>query len=612
MVCLAPVVDPLARSSVPPLAPWVPIAVGAAFAALVAGLGVTLHPIPVPVSGEDDNYLHGLASLLGGGACYDHFHPVHPVLFGALLHHVFGCGPFAALRLVSAISGGTIVAITLVLARQLGGRAFAWLAAAAVAVHPGVLLLSMQASSDALATALGLSALAAALRVCAGGGLGASFVAGLCGGLALGARFTVIAFAAAPVFACRRQRWRCLLAAAIGGVLGFAPHAFVAWRETGSPFVNENWRNVVLKHGGYAPHLIPEPGFDGPLPFLREHGLEVLRLGIADLWQQVRGGFGALITGGRTTFVGAVAGLLVLATVVVLALRRTRPHLLFAGCFVAHWMLVCFTFHTDERILLPLVPLAAVALAALSDTTLRAWSCRTALLAVGALSAAAIPARFAEFSERHPHAEIAAARELAARPGVEFLIATWTNMPLHAPQVSGWLPELPLSERDADPAAWLRAAMAGRNANGFVIGRRSAPLLHERAAAATFPPDFEVVRADGDVVVLVVRAHFPDGGEIGHWFQHVGAAPNPWSEGTITLTAAVRPEAEIARVAQVDVRLEPPPDRGPMLVLQRSGERQWQVLWTARPPPGSWCLQFHVRLIDGRCVLGPRVPLTVR
>jgi hypothetical protein len=398
--------------------------------------------------------------------------------------------------------------------------------------------------------------------------------------------------------------------------IGFAPHAFVAWRETGSPFVNENWRSIVLKHGGFDGQLIAEPGFPGPLAFLREHGPEVLRMGLDDLAHQVSGGLGALLAGGRESLLSAACGLLVLAALLGLVVRRTRLGTLVATCFFVHWVLVCFTFSNLERILLPIVPVAAIALAAMTSAPPRWWSltCAGGLLVVGALVIAAMPGRLAEFDDCHPSVEVEAARALAARPDVEFLSSTWTHMRLYVPLVAAWLPDFRPQERDAgDPVAWLRTEMARTRASGFVIGRRTAPSLHRRALAATFPTDFDVVRADGDVVMIVLQARFPDGGAAGQWFDAVDATPNPWSAGPITIRATLRTDADVAQLAQVDVRLEPPEQqRGPLLALRRAGERQWSVQWNVPPPPGTWFLRFHVRLVDGRCVVGPRVPLLVR
>ena len=62
---------------------------------------------------------------------------------------------------------------------------------------------------------------------------------------------------------------------------------------------------------------------------------------------------------------------------------------------------------------------------------------------------------------------------------------------------------------------------------------------------------------------------------------------------------------------ETSARLEPP-SAGPVLPLQRLGDRQWGTPWTVRPPPGQWFLQFRLRLTDGRHVFGPRVAIRVQ
>jgi hypothetical protein len=596
---------------------WVPLAVGAAFATLVAALSLTLHPLPVH-GGEDDHYLRGLRALLAGRSAYDQFHPVHTVLFGAVLHWLLGLEPFTALRVVSAISGGVIVATTLVITRRFASPTASWVAAAVVALHPGVLLHGMQASSDALATALALLTLATGLRAAASARLVDLFLAGLCFGLALGTRFTIVGFGFALVLAWRRQHFvHRVLATGLGTALGFAPHGIVAWRTFGSPFANENWRSVVLKHGGFDQRLMDQPGFDGPLAFWRAHGGEVLDLGIADVSRQLRGELGSLVVGsggGAGNALATTLGAMTFVAVVGLAVRRTRSGLMVAACFVAQWLLVCMTFAQLERVMLPLVAIAAVAMAAATAQFAIWWRCLFAagLAAIGVAAAAAIPSRFAAFCDLHPQTEIAAAHELLAHPEVEFATASWTHMAEHAP-VIGYLPDfVPCTSGDADAVTRLRAEMARTKANAFVIGRRTAPHFHRLARTTTFPPDCIVLRTDDDVVAVVIQARFADGGAAGHWFAGAEATPNPWSDGPITLRAVLRADADPAAVAQIAVRLEPPPRTGPLLPLQPAGDCEWQARWTVRPPPGSWHLQFRAQLCDGRYVLGPRVAITVR
>lgn len=593
---------------------WLASGLAAAFATLVAALAISLHTVTIR-GGEDDHYLRGLDNWQVGGVVYDGFHPLHTVLFGAVLQGLFGFDSFTALRLVSALSAGAIVGCTFALARALGARRWGCVATAIVALHPAVLTLGMQAASDALAAALVLLTLTASVAAARTRRLLPLVLASLGFGLALGTRFTIAPFGLALLFAWRRATLgRDVVATALGTAIGFLPHGFLVWRMTGSPFHNENWRSIVLKHGGFDQRLIGEPGFDNLSEFLAQHGGDVLRLGLDDLQRQLTGGLGALLTGGEpslaTTIVGAVA-LLALSRLPFVAERAGG--MLTVG-FLAMWTTVCLTFSPLERVLLPLVPVAAIALAAATTAAARPWriGAGIGLAATGLLTILALPPRLAEFLAEHPHAEIAAAARLLADPEVELAAATYTDMPRHAPRIAVWQPDLaPRRAGATEAVAALRATMARTGANGFLLGKRTAPVLFAQVRSTSLPPDMRVLAADDDVVLVVAQGRIPDGGSAGRWFQATEVAPNPWTSGTLTIRADLAPDADPARVAEVSVRLEPP-EAGPVLPLQRLGDRQWGTPWTVRPPPGQWFLQFRLRLHDGRHVFGPRVAIGVQ
>lgn len=593
---------------------WLPFGLAAAMAALVAVLALSLHTVTIR-GGEDDHYLRGLDNWQVGGVVYDGFHPLHTVLLGALLQWLFGLDSFTALRLLSALSAGALVGSTFALARALATPRWAWAAAAIVALHPGVLTLGMQAASDALAAGLVLLMLTASAAAARTGAPLPLVAASVCFGLALGTRFTIAPFAVALLLAWRRTTLgRDVAATALGTAVGFLPHGFLVWRLTGSPFTNENWRSIVLKHGGFDQRLIGEPGFDNLSAFLAQHGGDVLRLGLDDLQRQLNGGLGALLTGGEPSLATAIVGAIALLALARLPFVAARAGGMLAGGFVLLWTTVCLTFSPLERVLLPLVPILAIALAAVAGAASRPWRVVGAigLAATGVLTLAALPPRFAEFLAEHPHAEIAASARLLADPAVELAAATYTDMPRHAPRIAVWQPDIARQRAGAIGALdALRTTMARTGANGFLIGKRTAPVLFAQMRSATLPPDMRVLAADDDVVLVVAEARVPDGGSAGRWFQATDVAPNPWTDGTLTIRVDLAPDADPARVAEVSVRLEPP-SAGPVLPLQRLGDRQWGTPWTVRPPPGQWFLQFRLRLTDGRHVFGPRVAIRVQ
>ncbi|MBL8730275.1 MAG: glycosyltransferase family 39 protein [Planctomycetes bacterium] len=610
-------------STAPDLAPpprtrnaaaWLPALLGLLYTVLAACLAFALHPI-VLNEAESDNFLRGLESLLRGGPCIDTYHPAHTVLFGALVVKLTGCEPFAALRLVAAVGGGAIVAITLGLARRFGAGALgAGLAMLLLGLHPGLLLLSMQASADTLATALMLATLLVAVRGRQSRRGRDALLCGLLFGLAVGTRFSCLGFAPALLGVLHRgQLLRGLLQASAGFAVGYAPHGIVSTLQFGSPFFTDNWRNFVLKHGQFDALLLVDPGYPNLFAFLREHWLESLQIGLADVWLQVAGGFGEVLTSGApapwSTLIGAIA----LGAIGWLAVRRRSIGWILALCFGSYLALICLSYSPIERVLLPLLPPATVALAAMVHRGAW-WS-----TAIGGLALAAtcmslalhLPARLERFVDAHPFREIEVARDLVARSDVEVAAASYAYMARHVPGTTYVYPIGPGPRRQADPYGHLRDELLRTGANGFVIGRRTSADTFRALRGATPPYDVHVVRADDDVVALVFLVAHDDGGAAGRWFLDLQVTPAQWHDGPLSLQVELTPASDVAAVESVAVRFEVAPGKGPTLDLPRLDDRRWGIEWSSRPPPGRWTIGTRIRLRDGRYIRGPRREITV-
>ena len=591
---------------------WTSIAVALAYAGVAAGLSLALHPIPVELA-ENDQYVAALEQLLRGERCYDGFHPTHTMLAGAAVVRLLGCDAFTALRLVAACGGGLTVLASHRLAAELAGARAAWSAVAMVPMCPGLLFLSLQASSDALATGLVTAALWLAVRLWRSGRTVDGLLTGLLLGLAVGTRFSAVGFAPVLLTTLRRGAFvRLAAATGLGLVAGFAPHAIVSALETGSPLHSDNWRNLVLKHGAFDPRLLHEPGYADAWTFLRAHGGEMLRLGLVDLWHQLTNGLGRLLTGSALPVATAALSVVVAIAHVVASLptRRAWPVSLCGGALL---VLVSLTFAPSERVLMPLLPTSAVALGLWVSRGSRTMR-RLGIASVGvvlALQVLSLPPRLREFVDLHPFAEIDAARELAARADVVSVAGTYATLPRYVPDTV-YLSPGPQGSRTSDAAlAHVREQALRVGATAIVVGRRSCARLHAELRGAAFGDDVVVERLDDDVVALRFDLVHEDGTGGRRWIAAFTADPTSWRDGPLTLRVRLDADADADRVAAVAVRLVTAPGKGPIVELPRHDDRTWLFAWPLRLPTGEWTLQAELRLHDGRFLRGPLRSVTV-
>ncbi len=591
--------------------------VGLTYAALLVVLTHALHPMPV-AGPEADLYVERVEGLGHGVRSFDGFHPVHGILLASLVRWLGGLDAFDAMRAIAALGGGVLVGATWWFARRFGSRRVAIAATALVALHPGVLLLGMQASPDELATGFGVVVLGMAARARQSLRQRDVFWFALCFGFAVGLRFTNAAFA--PAGLCimwgngrlRNAGWLVL-----GTALGFAPHALVSWLEWGSPLYSISWRNMNLKLGGLDATLLYDESV-GPLAFLREHGAAVALAGIRDVGDQFVSGLGSLLTAGAGRALAVPITQAVTIALVALAWRHGARGMMTVACFLGYLGFVCTTFLPIERVLAPLVPLAAIALAALLEAPLR-WlrfvGATACCVALGA-QCLQLPPRFAAFVALHPEAEVAAMRELLRDVRVESAASTYSNMNRYVDAPTGFVDVLPIGREDGDPGgaaiAHLRRYAVRTGANAFVVGRRTSPRLFEALAATAWPAEFDPRRVGEDVLVIV-REGVRDDGRAGEpWFQVVEVEPRRWSAGSLSIRIELAAAAPIERVQQVEVRLDTATAKGPVVALPQTGERTWQLIWPLRPAPGSWFVQPRLQLRDGGYVLAPRVALEVQ
>lgn len=462
----------------------------------LALFGARYHWVEEVGTAERDGYVAQAETILAGHLPRDPFRPPLYPLLAAGVSFLVG-SPFAAARTISNAAAAALAWLAWRTGRRLTGPEAGLWAMALAAVNPNLWILGQHATTDMLFAALGAAALAAGLRYREEDGRRAALAAGVASGLAQATRgnalFLLPGLAAAWWLApgARRRRLAHLVAAALVAALALVPVWALRQAAFGSPFHDENWKNLAWKLHGY-----PDWSYLDRVPY---RGLgEVIA---SDPWGVVRGGFAELwrflAGGGLAQFLGTWAHVALFAAGAAWALCRRRRGagwlLAAGGLFLAA---VAFSFFTWGRFLLLLIPAAyALAFAPWSGA---AWGAR-ARLALRTLAAALVlllavktfAFRLPDFISRHPYREVAALRALAPRlpPGERiagtspFLGRYWTG------GLTGAGPDRYLYVPDAfgrearEPALYLEhlhALLARERAAYLIVGEED---LRDRPAA---------------------------------------------------------------------------------------------------------------------------------
>jgi 4-amino-4-deoxy-L-arabinose transferase-like glycosyltransferase len=386
------------------------------FAALTI-FGHRFHWVEEAGTAERDGYVAQAEQILRGELPRDAFRPLlYPLLVAGVAE--LGVPPFAAARLISNLSAAALVWLAWAFGRRLGGTSAGLWAFALAAVNPNVWILGQHASTDMLFAALAAAALYAGLVYLERPSLAAALAAGAFLGLAAFTRSNAV-FLLPPLLAAwwqasPRRRWGHLLALCAAALLFLIPHWALRQAVFGSPFHDENWKNLAWKLHGYPDwSYLDRVPYGSALEVIREDPLAVVHGGVSEL---VRFFF----EGGISQLFGTWAHVLLLAAGIVSAVRRPasrRPAvwLLFAaGLFLTA---TAFAFFTWGRLLLLLLPIGC----GLSGVSVL-WPWRipgravqaAALAFVVLLAVKTFGFRLPAFIEHHPVREVAVLRRLDA------------------------------------------------------------------------------------------------------------------------------------------------------------------------------------------------------
>ena len=355
--------------------------------------------------------------ILHGQLPHDPYRPLlYPLLTAGL--SLLVRDPFLAARLLSNLAAATLAWLAWATGRRLAGPvAGAW-AMALLAVNPNLWILGQHVTTDMLFAALGAAALLAGLVYLESSGRRPALAAGLTAGLAFGlAAFTrsnalfllpalLLAWWLAPAAENPEHRRRLghLAAAAGVAVLVLLPHWALRQAAFGSPFHDENWKNLAWKLHGYPDwSYLDRVPYRGAWEVVKEDPAAVVRGGVAELVRFGEGGLAQLL--------GTWVHVLLFVAGAAWALRhRTRPAgwLLFAGA--SFLLAAAFSFFTWGRLLLLLLP-ASYALAFSPWDGRFRWVSRFATVVAAALvlllAVKTFGFRLPAFVARHPYREVA-------------------------------------------------------------------------------------------------------------------------------------------------------------------------------------------------------------
>lgn len=516
----------------------VPIALFLAAAAAAFASSLFCHPRLVP-GGEYDQYLQLAEGLLRGEVVDDRFHPMLVPELVAAAGFLTG-DPFVGGKVVAALawSGLLLALFALLRSRWSPGQALA--GALALGLHPFVALQALQVAADLPGAAFAVGAWAIALR---GADRPRTYaLAGILAGAAFAARFNLglhmVALVAVALATAGAGRWRAAGAALLGASLGFLPHALPRALCFGSPFGNDNWKNLVLKyHLDYDMHALGQLSDSAAAALLREHAGSSLWRGLQDFLAWLVDGLPAQVLGAPS--VGPLAAGAVLAIVAGGAVGACRPgarvpRILFAVALL-HAAAVVGTFRPEPRLLLPALVLGGAAVLLALPAWLSAAATGLLLLTASLLLGPA----FGAFRASHHEAEVAAARALVAERGeLTQLAGTYPFLDREVRCAAvGMIQPFGTRTDVSEAEFWRRLdeTAAARPASLFVFGPTGGA-LHRLARDAALPPGWRRTSRDGNVVVL---ERLPPSG------LALSGPTGPWREGPLRLSLAAGAPAAV-------------------------------------------------------------------
>lgn len=401
--------------------------------------GAQFHYVEECYSSEYDRYVEKADYFSQGSIPRDPYHPLLYPLLAAGFGKVFGSN-FAAARMISSLAGGALLLITYLLACQCFGLRTALAATLCLAFNSLFILFGFMTTTDMLFSALALSCLYFAVRVSEDPSVGVLVLMGVSFGLAYFTRYAAVALVPnvflalwfSPLASMGQRFRRGLLVVAVMA-LTLIPHFVLNTYVFGSPFYNENSKNLVRKVFGVdlERDKPAAPMESAAAIILRSPGpVAASAFDTAGTW--VNQGALAYVAGNKQFLAAAFFAAAFLAGVYSISLRQDKKKL-FALLYAAvYFVMICIAMEPFPRLLLPILPvlfmIAAyflVEVAFSGRLRLRLFTVPTyvpPLVVLFALMASGIPPAFSESAQRHPYQELEAAQLLEDRAGTGIVV----------------------------------------------------------------------------------------------------------------------------------------------------------------------------------------------
>jgi hypothetical protein len=333
----------------------------AVFVVFLILFGWRFHVIEELGSAEMDGFVGKADQLRSGELPRDPYRPLlYPMLAagaGAILHD-----SFAGARVISSLFAGLFVLMSYMLGRRCFGRGVGLFTAVALVCNFYVITMGMNASTDAMYAAFVLLTLSFAILVNENHETRYVVFLSLFFALASFTRYVAVFLLPTVILSIvwrpEMSRGRRLRDVALFGILSIVflvPHFVLTAKQFGSPFYNENWKNLAFKlYGGGDWTYFERIPFDGLLSVIVSSPGMLITTTVREL---VRFFNSTLVFAGGKGLAGGLFAAGSLAGLFQSFFSLNRKRALLLSFLTVHVVLSCTFFMSGVRFMLPVLPL---------------------------------------------------------------------------------------------------------------------------------------------------------------------------------------------------------------------------------------------------------------
>ncbi|MFC1851156.1 ArnT family glycosyltransferase [candidate division CSSED10-310 bacterium] len=488
--------------------------------------GLKFHPIEELHAVERDDYISKAEKIRAGTIPRDPFRPLFYPLVTAGLASIIG-DMFSSARVTSSLFAGLFVWLTYLLGRQCFSRQVGLFALLALMLNYNTIIEGVHVMTDMTFSALALLTLL--LTIYAYNNLRGSTVLlpALSFSLAYFTRYTavaliptiIISFFYLPAAQPLKKALNRLALFILATALFLLPHFILTTHVFGNPFYNENWKNLAYKvHPRLMWAVNGPPPFDGLWSVIAYAPSKFFMLSWQEGWRFI---YPRLSILGGEGIAGVLFTAATLAGIYSLIFTLDRKKILILSFFFFYIALICASFTSFNRLMLPIMPLCYLLIGHFFFTDIFRGSFylnkfnlpRTLPIIIIFLvvSGAATVPHLQQFIQRHPLAELAAARFLQENYGAE--ISVLGSVPTLGRYVNYKYSTSPpgtakTKKNKAQYYLKLRQLIIDEDVDYLIVGshslrNRPPDLVHGK----NLPPFLHPLSLSGEVVIYQVVKH---------------------------------------------------------------------------------------------------------